>query len=124
MSLRKPFRAIPIREGEIHRQKRVRAQHRSSLVKLAKLALIASILGGAIGYLTSNDENGDARASTLLSRFNSPLVGSSTTSTVPTYFRYCDEARAAGKAPIYRGQPGYRAGLDADGDGIACEPYP
>lgn len=35
----------------------------------------------------------------------------------------CDDARAAGTAPIYRGEPGYREGLDADYDGIACEPY-
>jgi Excalibur calcium-binding domain len=36
-------------------------------------------------------------------------------------FRYCSEARAAGVAPIRRGQPGYADHLDADGDGIACE---
>ena len=30
--------------------------------------------------------------------------------------------RAAGKAPIYENEPGYRSGLDGDGDGIACEP--
>lgn len=40
-----------------------------------------------------------------------------------TYYRYCSDARAAGAAPIYRGQPGYRTALDADGDGVACEPY-
>ncbi len=39
------------------------------------------------------------------------------------YYPNCAAARAAGAAPIYRGQPGYRAGLDADNDGIACEPY-
>ncbi len=39
------------------------------------------------------------------------------------YWRRCDDARAAGTAPIYRGEPGYRDGLDADYDGIACEPY-
>ncbi|WP_353745116.1 excalibur calcium-binding domain-containing protein [Sphingopyxis sp. SCN 67-31] len=39
------------------------------------------------------------------------------------YWRRCADARAAGVAPIYRGQPGYRDGLDADADGIACEPY-
>lgn len=37
-------------------------------------------------------------------------------------FRNCHEARAAGAAPFRRGQPGYRIELDADGDGIACEP--
>jgi excalibur calcium-binding domain-containing protein len=37
------------------------------------------------------------------------------------YYPNCAAARAAGVAPIYRGQPGYRSGLDRDGDGIACE---
>jgi endonuclease YncB( thermonuclease family) len=40
-----------------------------------------------------------------------------------TSFRSCAEARAAGAAPIYRGQPGYAPRLDRDGDGVACEPY-
>jgi hypothetical protein len=39
------------------------------------------------------------------------------------YYARCDDARAAGAAPIYAGEPGYRAGLDGDGDGIACEPH-
>ena len=39
------------------------------------------------------------------------------------YYSGCREARAAGAAPIYRGEPGYRAGMDGDDDGIACEPY-
>lgn len=33
----------------------------------------------------------------------------------------CSEVRAAGAAPIYRGQPGYSSKLDRDGDGVACE---
>jgi len=37
------------------------------------------------------------------------------------YYPNCAAVRAAGKAPLYRGQPGYRPGLDRDGDGIACE---
>lgn len=39
------------------------------------------------------------------------------------FYSGCREVRAAGAAPLYRGQPGYRAGMDGDGDGIACEPY-
>ena len=39
------------------------------------------------------------------------------------YYRNCAAARAAGAAPMYRGQPGYRPALDRDGDGVACEPY-
>lgn len=37
------------------------------------------------------------------------------------YYANCAEARAAGAAPIFRGQPGYGAHLDRDGDGKACE---
>ena len=33
----------------------------------------------------------------------------------------CSQARAAGAAPLHRGQPGYSARLDRDGDGVACE---
>ncbi|WP_249494089.1 GmrSD restriction endonuclease domain-containing protein [Kocuria rhizophila] len=38
------------------------------------------------------------------------------------YFSRCVDARAAGMAPLYAGSPGYRTGLDGDGDGVACEP--
>jgi hypothetical protein len=37
------------------------------------------------------------------------------------YYPNCAAARAAGAAPLYRGQPGYRPALDRDGDGVACE---
>jgi hypothetical protein len=33
----------------------------------------------------------------------------------------CAQARAAGAAPIRRGDPGYGRHLDRDGDGIGCE---
>ena len=36
----------------------------------------------------------------------------------------CASARTVGLAPAYRGQPGYWPKLDADKDGIACEPWP
>ncbi|WP_411158428.1 excalibur calcium-binding domain-containing protein [Streptomyces sp. CBMA291] len=37
------------------------------------------------------------------------------------YYRNCTAARAAGAAPIHRGEPGYDSHLDRDGDGVACE---
>lgn len=37
------------------------------------------------------------------------------------YYANCTAARDAGAAPLYAGSPGYRAGLDGDGDGVACE---
>jgi len=36
-------------------------------------------------------------------------------------FDDCGDARAAGAGPLRRGQPGYSADLDRDGDGVACE---
>ena len=37
------------------------------------------------------------------------------------YYQNCKAAKAAGAAPLYRGQPGYRSALDGDDDGVACE---
>ncbi|MCP2164443.1 thermonuclease family protein [Goodfellowiella coeruleoviolacea] len=37
------------------------------------------------------------------------------------YYANCSQAKAAGAAPLHRGEPGYRAGLDRDNDGVACE---
>ncbi|AIE33454.1 excalibur calcium-binding domain-containing protein [Bacillus thuringiensis] len=37
------------------------------------------------------------------------------------YYKNCAAVRAAGKAPLHKGQPGYSSHLDRDGDGIACE---
>jgi hypothetical protein len=39
------------------------------------------------------------------------------------YFPGCNAVRAAGLAPLYRGEPGYRPEMDGDDDGIACEPH-
>ncbi|MFN6507749.1 excalibur calcium-binding domain-containing protein [Xanthomonas translucens pv. translucens] len=36
-------------------------------------------------------------------------------------FANCTEARAAGAAPVRRGDPGYAPKLDRDNDGIGCE---
>jgi hypothetical protein len=46
-----------------------------------------------------------------------------TTDEQSVYYSGCNEARAAGRAPLYAGQPGYRPEMDGDGDGVACEPY-
>ena len=38
-----------------------------------------------------------------------------------TYYANCSEARAAGAAPVKRGDPGYASHLDRDNDGVGCE---
>jgi hypothetical protein len=54
-----------------------------------------------------------------------PVVspGSPADAPTPSAGRYvsCDAARAAGAAPVFRGDPAYGYHLDHDGDGIACE---
>ncbi|WP_246028030.1 excalibur calcium-binding domain-containing protein [Paenibacillus xylaniclasticus] len=46
-----------------------------------------------------------------------------TTPTNPStvYYKSCEAAKAAGAAPLYKGQPGYSTALDRDKDGVACE---
>lgn len=56
-----------------------------------------------------------------------PPPAAPSSSTVPSrggggvYYARCSDAKAAGAAPLRRGDPGYRPELDRDGDGIACE---
>lgn len=37
------------------------------------------------------------------------------------YYKNCAAARAAGAAPVHRGEPGYATHLDRDGDGVGCD---
>lgn len=43
------------------------------------------------------------------------------TPSTPVTYENCAAVKAAGKAPLYKGQPGYSTQLDRDGDGVACE---
>ena len=73
-------------------------------------ALIAGAIAGAIAVAPVAHA-----APSTTTPSPAPTTGSS------VYYKNCAEACADGVAPIYRGQPGYRPGLDRDGDGIACE---
>ena len=50
-----------------------------------------------------------------------PVKESKTEQQKEVYYPNCAAARAAGAAPIYKGEPGYRLALDRDKDGVACE---
>ncbi|WPO70180.1 excalibur calcium-binding domain-containing protein [Streptomyces sp. KN37] len=52
---------------------------------------------------------------------NDTGADSSDTSSGAAYYGNCTEARAAGAAPVHRGQPGYGRHLDRDGDGVGCD---
>lgn len=58
---------------------------------------------------------GQARSAPARPRSSEPAGSSS------RRFANCAEARAAGAAPVRRGEPGYGPHLDRDGDGIGCE---
>jgi hypothetical protein len=79
----------------------------------AKDAIIPAImLGGTAGYIWSSLPPAAFQSSDQRARIEQSVTYSG-----------CNEVRAAGKAPLYAGQPGYRSDMDGDGDGIACEPY-
>ena len=71
------------------------------------------------------DGDGDGVACESLpggsSSSSSGSSSSGSSSQSSTSYSNCTEARNAGAAPIYQGQPGYRSRLDRDGDGVACE---
>jgi len=121
MTFKKPFRAVPIKEGRRYRGRRADQQRSQYSRVLTGAALTGALIG--IGTVAVSDEgiataSGTAKTiavSAGLMRANTPQPGA--------YYRNCDAARAAGVAPLYYGEPGYREGMDGDGDGIACEPY-
>ena len=62
----------------------------------------------------SSNSNLNASSLTSYSAPRSSIGGSGA-------FANCSAARAAGAAPVRRGDPGYGTHLDRDGDGIGCE---
>ena len=70
---------------------------------------------GAIGHIAVRGSASPNPAAPPASRPAPPPAGTD------TYYANCAAVRAAGKAPLHRGQPGYRPALDRDGDGVACE---
>jgi hypothetical protein len=118
MSKDRPFRAIPIEHGRQFRKRRLIRKKQANIGKICSWFVLASLIGGGAGYLSLHaGDIGNATARLL------PEGRSSAAPNNWVYFADCDAAREAGQAPIHVGKPGYRAELDADGDGTACEPY-
>lgn len=63
------------------------------------------------------------KATTKKPATKKPTPKATTTEPEPedVYYANCAAVRAAGAAPIHRGEPGYSRKLDRDGDGVACE---
>jgi hypothetical protein len=100
------------REGRPFRNNRYRAKDGDFTSQLIGGCIVAAMLGwfaaaprmGAVGTAAQS------------------APASNTDHDLPVYYPNCNAARAAGAAPIYEGQPGYRPEMDGDSDGIACEP--
>lgn len=57
----------------------------------------------------------------ILTQYAQPITSPTQPSPQPQDPAPHYSVRAVGRAPIYRGQPGYGSHLDLDGDGKACE---
>jgi Excalibur calcium-binding domain len=89
------------------------------------------VIGGALGMSRESAPPAQAVAvaapsSTVQATIAAaqPTVTPSAARTTPkppaVYYKNCGVALAEGAAPIQKGEPGYRTGLDPDGDGVAC----
>jgi hypothetical protein len=98
-----------------HRRPLSRGKRRLARNSVGELVLILSLIALAAWKVAPQLRSGSTLASTP--RQQVMQVEES------AYYPNCAAARSAGVAPISRGQPGYREGLDGDDDGVACEPY-
>ena len=114
-SFKKPFRAVPVQLGEEARARQRRDQ-RQPWIGMAVTIVLIALLVFVVGMIVTNPAT--------VSRYLPTGLFDATEGARPanTYYPNCGAARATGHTPIRAGSPGYRIGLDADGDGVACEP--
>lgn len=80
----------------------------------AGATLSVRVTASKAGYTTLGKSSAGRRVAVPAPAAPVPVVSA-------VYYANCSAARAAGAAPIFIGQPGYRSPLDRDSDGIACE---
>jgi len=121
MQGRRPFRAVPIRMGKHYRRK-VARQRQSQVAAVLGVGALAGITLGvaSVAWQQGSLDRVVAVAQPLavsagIVRGRGPKPGDR--------WHSCSEARSAGSALIFVGEPGYQDSLDADSDGVACEPY-
>ena len=81
----------------------------------------ARVKAGIVQLPASPEERPGAQDTEWASRTETAAV-SPVAQARTVHYSGCNEVRAAGKAPLNEGDPGYSEGMDGDGDGIACEP--
>ncbi|MCR5978458.1 DUF1524 domain-containing protein [Gordonia jinghuaiqii] len=122
----------------VSRQVEVKAAYKLWVTQAEKASITSVLTGCGASGPSTGSPSGQTRTSTATpspprTRTPAPAPTPTPTYTPPpayappaegpssAYFANCSAARAAGAAPLYAGQPGYRAKLDRDGDGVACE---
>lgn len=127
----------------VARQIEVKAAYRLWVTAAEKAAMtrLLTACGGTAPEETSTSETSDSATSepetSTPATTRTPVPRTRRTTTPPptrpaplvetpdpggsVYYQNCSAARAAGAAPVRRGQPGYGSHLDRDGDGVACE---
>ena len=75
---------------------------------------------GGSGWFSGSDSGEDSKSGAN-SESESQKKSESTPEPQKEFYANCKEAKAAGAAPMYKGDPGYRPELDRDKDGIACD---
>ena len=75
---------------------------------------------GGSGWFGASDSGEDSKSGAN-SESESRKKSESTPEPQKEFYANCKEAKAAGAAPMYKGDPGYRPELDRDKDGIACD---
>ncbi|PXX59629.1 excalibur calcium-binding domain-containing protein [Nocardia sp. CA-128927] len=83
----------------------------AGLTLLAAPTALAAPPSGSSGTGSSAVDTGSAATGS---------AGLTQTGSAGGAFANCEEAKAAGRAPLFRGEPGYGPHLDPDGDGFAC----
>lgn len=146
MSFKKPFRAVPIREGAHYAAQKRKRRQKDFIAKLTTGLVLMTAVGAGAHFMRDRSAPSptDERQPVEAAPYVAPRLMSAAeldaqqpsaiaparaqARSMPaggTSWSYpnCRAARAAGAAPLYVGQPGYGAHMDGDGDGIACEPY-
>ena len=103
---------------------RRKSQDKPPALPLPILAIIGVVAGGGIGWVATMPA--PERASFVAQPAEMAAQGLALLKPEPRPYRNfsgCNDARAAGYENITRDEPSYRADMDGDNDGIACEPY-
>lgn len=90
------------------------------MLKLMALAL-AFVAAQSVPVQADADAKEKRKRSSLSTKPETPSGGRDYDEGSGVYFKNCAAARAAGAAPVRRGDAGYARHLDRDNDGMGCE---